>query len=268
MKTSNQPYLAGALAMTFLAPAGAFAEASTEELAQASQNPVANMISVPVQANVNFGVGNNDTSFTNLVQPVIPMALNDDWNLINRAIIPVPIYQPGTNSEWGLGDIQYQGFISPSKPGSLIWGAGPVISFPTASDDILGSQKWSAGPGVVLLKIKGPWVFGCLASHVWSFAGDDNREDVSLSTFQYFINYNIPNCNGWYLTSSPTNTYNWSADSDQAWTVPVGAGVGRVFKIGDQALNAKLQGFTYPIKPDNGPEWSIQFQLTFMFPNG
>lgn len=252
-------------AMTTNAPAGG------QTLAQKAQNPVASLISVPIQNNFNFGVGPTDgVQYQTLWEPVVPMQLNKDWNLINRAIIPVPVYQPrvsGTQgSTWGIGDINYEAFISPAKPGKLIWGVGPIFSFPTASSDILGSGKWSAGPTVVVLTMPGHFVLGSLFSQSWSFAGDSDRAGVSLGSWQYFINYNIPNGKGWYLSSSPTMTANWNAPGRNQFTVPVGAGVGKIFKIGKQPMNAKIQAFGFPVRPEGGPEWGLQFQLTFLFP--
>ena len=223
-------------------------------LAQAAQNPVANMISLPLQNNTNFGVGPGDDTQNILnIQPVIPVSLSENWNLITRTIAPV-IYQPemvpGTGSEFGLGDINATLFFSPAKPGKLIWGLGPVFSFPTATDDVLGTDKWSAGPSAVALTINGPWVIGGLASNLWSFAGDDDRADVNQFLFQYFINYNM--ADGWYLSSAPIITANWEADSGNQWTIPFGGGVGKIFKIGKQAMNAQMQAFYNVEKPDDG----------------
>ena len=239
-------------------------------LAKQSQNPVASLISVPFQNNFNFETGlNDDVQYNTLIQPVIPVSLSEDWNLINRSILPV-MYQPRMSatvgSAWGLGDFQYQGYLSPAKPGKLIWGAGPVLNFPTATDSALGSGKYGAGPGVVLLTMPGPWVIGTLVNNVWSYAGW-GANDVNTMTWQYFVNYNIPGSKGWYLSSAPTMTVNWEAPGRDQWTVPVGGGVGKVFKIGKQPMNAKVQFFGYPAKPDLGPDWGMQFQLTFLFPH-
>ena len=255
---------AAAAAALLISP---FAGASDpSDLAKKSQNPVSDLISVPVQGNFNFGLPGDDAQFINLIQPVVPQSLNDDWNWIHRGIIPVPMYQPGIDSTWGLGDIQYEGFLSPANPGSLIWGVGPYLSFPTATGSVLGSEKFSAGPAVVLLTMPGNWVIGGLATHLWSYAGDSDRSDVNLTSFQYFLNYNIPDSGGWYLTSAPTMTFNWEAPSGERTTVPLGGGIGRVFKLGEQHLNAKAQFFGYADAPTGGPDWSFQFQLTFLFP--
>jgi hypothetical protein len=239
-----------------------------QDLAKASQNPVSDLISLPLQNNTNFGVGPGDDVQNILnIQPVVPVSLSENWNLITRTIAPV-IYQPelvpGTGSEFGLGDINTTLFLSPAKPGKLIWGLGPVFSFPTATEDVLGTDKWSAGPSAVALTIQGPWVVGGLASNLWSFAGDDDRPDVNQFLFQYFINYNLPK--GWYVSSAPIITANWEADSGNQWTVPFGGGFGKIFRIGKQPMNAQVQAFYNVEKPDNGPDWTLRLQLQFLFP--
>jgi hypothetical protein len=133
----------------------------------------------------------------------------------------------GTGDEFGLGDINLTGFFSPKGPTiGTIWGVGPIFVFPTATDEKLGSEKWSAGPSAVALTIQGPWLYGTLINNVWSFAGDNDRDDVDAMMLQPFVNYNLPD--GWYLVSSPIITANWKADSDDTWLVPVGGGVGKI----------------------------------------
>ena len=171
------------------------------DLAKKTQNPVADLISVPFQNNVNFGVGpQDDVQYILNVQPVIPFRLSEDWNLISRTIVPL-IYQPelapGVGEVFGLGDIQQSLFFSPAKPGKLIWGVGPIFQFPSATDDSLGQGKWGAGPTAVALTVHGPWVLGALINNVWSFAGDSDRRDVNQMLIQPFVNYNLPDA--WYL---------------------------------------------------------------------
>lgn len=244
-------------------------ETSEDELRKAAQNPMADLISFPIQNNTNFGYGPLDKTqnITN-IQPVIPFRLNEDWLLISRTIAPI-VYQPelydGQGSKFGLGDISQSLFLGPTKPGSLIWGAGAVFLLPTATDGRLGTKKWSAGPAVVGLTMRGPWVLGALLQNVWSFAGDGDRADVNLMTLQYFINYNLPD--GWYLTSSPINTANWEADSGDRWTIPLGGGVGRLFRIGKLPVNALAQAFYNVEKPDNlGPDWTLRLQVQILLP--
>ena len=168
-----------------------------------------------------------------------------------------------SESVFGLGDINYTGFFSPAKAGKIIWGVGPSVSMPSATDALLGTEKWSAGPSVVLLTQIKPWSLGILGRHLWSFAGADDRASVNQTLIQPFINYNLDN--GWYLTSDPVILANWSGDGDQ-WTVPIGAGVGRIFKIGDQAVNAKVRGYYNVVAPDGAPQWSLNIAFAFLFP--
>lgn len=239
-----------------------------EDLAQAVQNPVGDLISLPFQNNTNFGFGPYDRTQNVLnIQPVLPISLSSDWNLITRTIFPV-ITQPDFFSEsgntTGLGDVNFTAFLSPSKPGKFIWGVGPAIVLPTATDETLGSGKWSAGPSVVGLTIQGPWVAGILMNNVWSFAGDSDRADVNFFLAQYFVNYNMDH--GWYLVSAPIITSNWEASSGNQWIVPFGAGIGKIFRIGKQPMNFNTQAFYNAVKPDFGPDWQLRFQLQFMFP--
>ena len=154
-------------------------------------------------------------------------------------------------------------FFSPSNPSPLTWGVGPVFLIPTATDDVLGSDKWGAGASAVFLTMPGNWVVGSLFSNVWSFAGSGDQ-DVNLFTWQYFINYNLPD--GWYLTSAPIITANWEADSDNTWTVPFGGGVGKIFRIGKQPMNGQVSAYYNVEKPDYGPDWQLRVQLQFLFP--
>ena len=257
----------GALLCALFLPSIAQAQ-DTEALAKKVQNPVASLISVPFQNNFNFGVGpDNDLQYNLNIQPVLPIKLDDDWNLISRTVLPL-IYQPvlaaGVGDVFGLGDIQEQLYLSPGKASSFIWGAGPVFQFPSATNVALGTGKWAAGPGGVALVVKGPWVVGALANNIWSIGEDNGRTDVDLLTIQPFINYNFPG--GWYLTSSPIITANWVADSDNRWTVPIGGGVGKIFRIGAQPMNAQLAAYDNVVTPDGGPDWQIRFQIQFLFP--
>jgi len=260
----------------------AYPVSADQDLAKQSQNPIGNMISLPMQNNTYFDVGPSEewaNSFQ--FQPVYPVNFGK-VNLINRFIIPInylaeqDVTVPAreqiednfvtfkTDSVFGLGNITYQGFISPAQPGKLIWGAGPVLQIPTHTDDRLGTDKWSAGPGFVALAMPGKWVVGVLGYNIWSFAGPSDEDDVNSLLFQYFVNYNL--ANGWYLTSAPVITANWEADSSQRWTVPLGGGAGRLVKFGKQPVDFRLQSFWYAEKPDNGPDWSLQIQVKLLFP--
>jgi len=230
--------------IVFLAAGTGFGqEPSKSDLAKQAQNPIANLISLPFQNNTNFGIGPDDETQNILnIQPVWPFSITENVNLITRTILPV-VSQPdiltgGEGRINGLGDVTFSGFFSPKDSGKLTWGVGPVLLLPTATDDAIGSDKWGAGPSVVLLTMPGKWVIGSLFSNVWSFAGSGDQ-DVNLFTWQYFINYNLPN--KWYLTSAPIITANWEADSDNTWTVPFGGGIGKIFNIGKQPGERLLQ---------------------------
>ena len=240
-----------------------------QELAKKAQNPIANMISLPLQNNTNFGIGEYDRSQNVLnVQPVIPASLGN-WNLINRFIAPIT-WQPDVLQEdgttFGLGDIVYQGFFTPAKSGKVTWGVGPVLIFPTATDTRLGSEKWSAGPAAIVVAFVNKWVLGGVIYNAWSYAGNSDRADVNAGVFQYFINYNLPKA--WYLTSAPIISVNWNAQEDDQWIVPFGGGAGKIFGIGKQKFNGQVSAYYNAIKPEtlDGPDWSLRFQLVFLFP--
>jgi hypothetical protein len=241
---------------------------STEALAKATQNPVSDLISVPFQNNFNFGVGPNRVmQYILNFQPVIPITLNEEWNLITRTILPTinqPSPAPGIRSAFGLGDLNPSLFLSPNKQSGLIWGVGPTFTLPTATDPLLGSGKWSAGPTVVVLTTQGHWVGGALANNQWSFAGWGPRS-VNQMLIQPFVNYNFPK--GWYVTFSPIITANWKADSDNRWTVPVGGGLGRIVKWGKQPINLQLSGFYNVERPEDlGARWQLRAQVQLLFP--
>lgn len=241
----------------------------TEELAKAAQNPIANMISLPFQNNTTLNAGAQKQALNVLnIQPVIPVKLDDEWNLITRTILPVisqPAFSPGQDRVNGIGDMQVELFVSPGKPGKLIWGAGPILQLPTNSNDALGTRRWGAGPAVVLLRSEGHWLYGVVANNVWSFAGPSNAPAVNQMLVQYFINYNFPE--GWYATTSPDITANWKATNNNRWTVPFGGGFGKIFKIGDQAMNGQVQAFYNVVSPESvGGNWTIRLQLQALFP--
>jgi len=178
---------------------------STQSLQKATQNPVANLISVPIQNNFNLGVGSYSRTQDVLnTQPVIPTKLNEQWNLISRIIQPI-VWQPystaATGGEYGLGDMNPTFFLSPGKPGKIIWGVGPAFVIPTATNSILGQGKFSIGPSVVALSQPGHWTIGVLVNNVWSVAGSGSRPAVNQMLLQYFLNYNMKK--GWFVSLSP-----------------------------------------------------------------
>jgi len=269
------PLLATSLTAQNAAPAS-----DTEALAKATQNPVANLISVPFQNNTNFAIGPYDRTQNILnVQPVIPTRLNPHVMLISRIIQPI-VWQPysaqTTGGEFGFGDMSPTFFLSPANPGKLIWGAGPAWVFPTATNQLLGQGKVSIGPSVVALLQPGHWTLGALVNNVWSFAGSGSRPEVNQMTLQYFINYNLHK--GWFLTSSPIITANWNnaATLDAAngndttsggrWTIPFGGGAGRITRLGPQPVNIAVNFYGNAVHPSGASSWGMRFQIALLYP--
>lgn len=235
------------------------------ELAKKTQNPVSDLVNIPFQNNTNFGYGpRNNTQNVLNIQPVVPLSLNNEWNLIVRTVIPVTD-QPQPERKFGLGDVQLSLLLSPANPGKFIWGAGPILQFPTDTGDSLGQGKWGAGPTAAVLIMKGPWVVGVIAHNVWSYAGEGSRPEVNQFQAQPLINYNLSK--GWYMTVSPIITANWKADrASDRWTVPLGGGVGKIFRIGKLPFNGSLAVYYNVVKPKMGPDWAIRTQIGLLLP--
>jgi hypothetical protein len=245
------------------------AGSATEALQKATQNPVADLISVPLQNNSNFGIGQYDRTQNVLnIQPVIPSHLTADWNLITRVIQPIvlqPYADSNSGGDYGFGDMNPSLFLSPAHPGSIIWGAGPSLVFPTATTHSLGQGKWSIGPSFVALAQPGPWTIGALVNNIWSFAGDSGRASVNQMLLQYFVNYNLQK--GWYITVQPIITANWVAPkAKDVWTVPFGGGIGRIMKVGAQPINLSAQVYGNAAYPTGGSPWGVRLQIAFLFP--
>ena len=251
-------------------PLSAAEQQSAEDLAKKVQNPVADLISVPFQNNFNFDVGpEDDLQYVLNIQPVIPISLSKSLNLITRTIVPIisqPGFTPTQDRTTGLGDIQFTAFLSPAKSEGLIWGVGPIIQFPTNSNDRLGNDLWGLGASAVALKLEkgSPWVYGALVNNVWSVGGSGSDPSYSNFLVQPFLNYNFPG--GFYLTSAPIITADWKADSGDRWTVPLGGGAGKIVRIGRLPVNFQLQAFYNVATPDNGADWQLRFQFQFLFP--
>lgn len=279
------------------------------ELAKQLSNPIASLISVPFQANEDFGMGptGNGYKFTLNVQPVIPISLGKDWNVIVRTILPIisqhdvfyrdiPDYpglpdsvlgkvpkglrdeanelgrkayhdeirrHPQNRSQDGLGDTVQSFFFSPKKPGwgGVVWGLGPVLLYPTATQDLLGGEKWGAGPTFVALKQVNGWTVGMLANHIWSFAGDEDRSNISATFVQPFVSYTTKMHTT--FTVNTESTYNWESSD---WTVPLNLSISQVLKIGGQPLSVSLGGRYYAEGPSGAPEWGLRFVFTLLYP--
>ena len=236
-------------------------------LAKKLQNPVASLISLPLQNNVDFGAGADGDGFQYKlnVQPVIPFNLSDDWNLISRTIIPFIDQRDviGTSQQSGLGDTVQSLFLSPNESGSggLTWGAGPVFLLPTATDHRLGAEKWGAGPTAVALKQQGGWTYGALANHIWSFAGENSRQDASATFLNPFVSYTTQAETTFGLDTE--TSYDWK---NTQWTVPLQATVSQFVMLGNQPVSLTLGARHYAEKASTGPDWGVRLQVTFLFP--
>jgi hypothetical protein len=242
------------------------AETSEEELAKKTQNPVADLISVPFQYNEDYNIGPNGATSTKLnIQPVIPISLNKEWNLILRTIVPVIDAEspaPGVAESIGLGDTTQSFFFSPKKEvNGWIVGVGPVFYYPTASHEELGAGKWGIGPTFVVLKQDSGFTYGILANHISSFAGSGGRADISSTFLQPFFAYTTKTYTTVGLNSE--STYDWKNDQ---WTIPFNLTVSQILKIGGQPLSLQLGYRYYADKPTGGPDWGLRFVLTFLFP--
>ncbi len=239
------------------------------ELARKLANPVASLISVPIQANYdgNIGPAEEGSVWRINIQPVIPFALTENWNLISRTILPVidqqdiPVAGSGVS---GIGDIVQSVFVSPATPssGGLVWGVGPVLLLPSASDEALGGEKWGIGPSFVVLKQQGRWTIGALANHIVSVAGEETRADINATFFQPFVSYITPTKTTLSLSSETTR--DWESE---VWSVPINVAVSQLLKLGPQIIQVAVGGRYWAESPDGGPQnWGARVQLTLLFP--
>ena len=260
-----------AAALAFTATALFAQEAASDDKAQAAElakklaNLVASLISVPIQNNWDFGIGPaNAMRYTANVQPVIPFSLNDDWNLITRTILPIVYAESpvvGGSSKFGLGDTVQSLFFSPKAPtsGGWIWGAGPVVLYPTGTDG-LSAHRWGAGPTALALKQENGWTYGMLANHLWSYAGNGNAE-INATFLQPFVSFTTKTFTTFGLNTE--STYDWS---NSQWTLPLNVSVSQLLKIGKQPVQFSLGVKYYADKPSGGPDWGLRFAVTFLFP--
>lgn len=244
------------------------AQASPADVAKKLNNPIAALVSVPLQLNYDEDFGPSDDGYRFLlnVQPVVPITLNDDWTVISRTITPLVQLNdvPPGNDTSGLGDIFQSVFFSPKAATSSgwIWGAGPAFLLPTATDELLGAEKWAAGPTAVFLKQENGWTYGALANHVWSFAGSGNRADVNATFLQPFLAYTLPSLMTFTVNSE--SSYDWETER---WSAPINLGVTQLFKIGSQIQTLQFGTRYWVDSPSSGAAgWGVRLTYTLVFP--
>ena len=269
---SKNPARVGALLVLcglLVAAQGAQADTGTADQAKQAQNPIADLISVPFQNNTNLNAGPQRGTLDVLnIQPVIPLSLNSDWNVITRTILPVisaPPVSPLASRTSGLGDLVFSAFFSPASSQGWIWGVGPAIQAPTHSSAAVGNNDWGLGPTFVVLHLErgSPWVYGVLVNNIWSVSTSGSHA-YNNGLMQPFVNYNMGS--GTYLVSSPIITVNWTAPGSQQWTVPLGGGVGKIVHLGRLPVNMQLSGYYNVVRPTDGPNWQVRTQVQFLFP--
>jgi hypothetical protein len=230
----------------------------------AAENPVASAISLPLQNNTYYGVGPYRRAENELlIEPVVPFRISKNWMVISRTIVPivvVPRHSATAGVDYGLSNIQPQFYLSPVHTGKFVWGVGPQLWLPTATDHSLGINKWGGGPATVGLFRSGHLLAGTLIGN--QFAGVNHVHENQM-TINWFVFYNFKH--GWYVLTTPIVTADWTAERNKRWTVPVGGGVGKIFKIGSQPLNARVQYFNDVRTTTGGPDWQLQTQLQFLF---
>lgn len=238
----------------------------TQALAKKLANPVASLISFPIQMNFDFGMGTGSGwRMTTNIQPVIPIALNKDWNLISRTILPVihqgNVVAPGTGQS-GLGDVVQSIFFSPNNTEPVIWGVGPAALTPTATNSSLGSKQWGLGPTVVVLKQRGPWTVGALWNHIWSVSGGNGRPKVNADFMQPFLAYSTKD--GWTYTLNTESTYDWTGHS---WGVPIHAQLTKIVRFGKQPISFGGGIRCWATSPSGGAEGcGLRVIVTGIFP--
>ena len=245
-------------------------DASIAATRKAIQNPVSNLIIVYLQNNFDLKIGQYDrTRFLVNAQPVVPFRLSEGWTLTTRTWIPLG-YQPVTSTPaagvTGLGDIQPSFLFAPAVPGKVIWGVGPTVLLPTATDRSLATGKFSAGPALLVLVQPTHWSIGAFVTNLYSIAGPSTRRDLDLLSIQIYMNDNL--AKGWYLLSNPSLYADHKVSTGHAWTIPVGGGVGRVLKIGPQTINSQLSAYRNVVHTSQGAHWQLRAQLALVYPQG
>lgn len=236
------------------------------ELAKAAQNPVSGLLSVPLQFNFMTGGDLGDrTSYALLLQPIIPMAIGSGWNVIARAIVPYHSVPGNGQRHGGFGDLQLQLYASPSATTEVMWGVGPMLSFPTATDDAARTGAWGLGPAAVAIRQHGAFVLGGMLTHLWTFADYENdRPNISRLTFQPILNYNFPG--GWAVNFAPLMTGDWTASDGHQITIPLGLGFSRVMVVSGQPISLGAEYYHNIARARGVGMDHLTLHVSFLFP--
>ncbi len=237
-------------------------------LAKQTQNPVGDLISVPLQFNFYSGGDLADQTLFNLnVQPVVPFSVGPDWKVIARTIVPINSF-PGPDGlrYSGTGDIQEQLFLTPARPAGIIWGVGPMFSFPTATALPAQTGSWGAGVAAGVLKNAGPWVIGALVTQIWTVADSGDDTEVNQFLLQPFVNFNFGK--GWALGFSPNITANEDAPAGERWTVPLGLGISRTTVFNRRPISLGIQYYDNVEHPTGSGGQQLRLTLSLLYPGG
>jgi len=238
---------------------------TAQELAISVHNPFEDFVKVPIQSTTGFQLGPHHKVGESMnIEPLVPFSLNENWDLFARPSLTFT-YAPTPHEQSGLEDLEISFALSPAKNTTWIWAVGPIFDFPTASSSELGTGRWSAGPTAALVYSEGPWLNYILAYQIMSFAGNRERGSVNLTYIEPEVSYSFES--GWSVDCDPAITYDWTADAANAWTIPMGADIGKAFNIGSQNLSLQLGAYDLLKRPDGAPQWLVRVSVTFLFPH-
>lgn len=239
---------------------------SAQDLAKSVHNPFEDFVKVPIEGDIDFRIGSkHNTGLSLNLEPLFPIRLTNQWDLMIRPNESMS-YLPSPHEQFGLNDLQTSFFLTPHGSSEWIWGLGPIFEFPTATGKQLGTGRWSVGPTGALVYSQGPWFAGILSYQLMSFAGDRRRGSVNSTYFEPQVSYNLDS--GWYGQIDPPISYDWTAETENAWVLPIGADVGKTFNLGSQAMSLQVGSYDFVKHPDGAAQWMIRVQLTLLFPSG
>jgi hypothetical protein len=250
-----------------------YAQETTDELKDLARSPVADAIKLPFAESINFDAGPYDRTSTSLqIQPVIPWHMSKNWLLVPRIVATAVAYEPDVaqtrGGTMGLGDTTVTFLFTPFHAGKLIWGVGPSLLIPTATDSKLGSRKWDLGPSVVVLVEPNWGSAGVVVQNVWSLPEHSSRDLVNQIQIETSLSWNLRH--GWYLVTAPTITADWTQATGNRWLLPFGGGAGRTFDIHNHAVDSNLALYYNAERPEGQffPRWQLSLQFTLIYPKG